>query len=1427
MALRSFCNWDFQNYLKTIFLIFLGMCINLSVDAQDWEVVKTIEFENSSDFTPPTSYSLGFIQAPYGADGSFNNHCALNNSFSNNEGISMPVDLIAGTVYQLRLNTKTNNDGSIWANRVDFVLGTASNPFIGQMIESDVTIPYVSSFTDSGIEIITPTFTVASSGTYYLSTVYFAGLSNTWVRIDNYTLEQEVPTNPIPTFTLTDQSSGETISEITLAPGESASLCLAPDEAPTALIETNISITGETSPHFTNYTNQQLNFIAGSVTQQCFTIEPSTDITEGNYTFEVKDDDDNIIASFIVNVVPECEGYAGISREICMGETVTLGCPDNPDELCYKWVPDEDGEDGVSDAAAPNPTATPNSTTTYMVYVSDDQGNIEIDQITITVKESPEVSIDAVPSPPIIVNNTPVVLDAGSEYLPEAYTWKRDGMSIPGGDEVTSIVADLPGTYTVEVTNTNNCTASASIDVIDGNNEEDCSDALKDYFRDNGFYELAIDITSEDVGLRSFTTCDVQDEAQLLISISDDQPENFANNISNLYESPDGFLDEITGDIKAFVTKDDNFCKNIVQTSDCGITDISVAHVESTIGAAELGHWAHISGDVGESGTMFLSGKTPSLDVTWSTQDPKTKDLLEKTKQHYENFLQPPFTAERPTTLLMVTGAFVTQPCDDPNTTESSSDTEPCPNQNNDDLICLSPAGIPVRLESGATVRFGVVDKYKTEIDPRALVGFTILDSGSSDRGIYYGATKPSVDPHKFFGYYNIYTEEYYETSPPVTSTEEITLGIRGEGQSCDVFDIHRVEFTPNTSFPGASGIKAAGPHVSDFDAAPIGTFGNKVDGSQELISLCLPNVTFENFDKPLYVILDQDNPSNVDNPNDDIGPIGWIFYVAQEGGGIAKYHATYDEANPEELKYQLWSPCQGVWLDTPPPAEETQMPFLSALMDALLESGHMSLDIVGLIPVIGEPADFVNGVWYALEGDATNAAFSFAGTTPVVGAASTTLKYTFKVVISGVGTAADKTVELSKYIIKYVDETGAAKILKVGPPGNQTEKVGEWVGLATYDKGFSGDQAKRFANWFLKNKDFDLIKTIGENENLLDAWKSLDEAGGTVDDAQRLFSKIAKDGSGVLLDFFKNNPNKVKGWKLLSDLYPNPTHKRLWDTDLVESVANALDDTEFMGVLATYTDDAVETLSNIITKNYKAVCCGDVLNAANIHLSPINNYLDNVNSLLKSMESNNIDGIMGLIGNITSNNLNLIDEGNQLARLSGSQPPNPAFNMDLYQAFNKTFETSSKRFDLKGVPTPSNGNTFSELKSWGNVIADNPNAISDRLKGNSSYGQYTEYLNNVDELEHLRYSFDVGKISPQVTDYPNLPLAERQVRVVWDQWKIFYNDKAASLLDDLGEIKFMELFGVDNTSDFLDIVNTPISDIANAPDLYKYIKIE
>ncbi|WGH75605.1 AHH domain-containing protein [Tenacibaculum tangerinum] len=82
------------------------------------------------------------------------------------------------------------------------------------------------------------------------------------------------------------------------------------------------------------------------------------------------------------------------------------------------------------------------------------------------------------------------------------------------------------------------------------------------------------------------------------------------------------------------------------------------------------------------------------------------------------------------------------------------------------------------------------------------------------------------------------------------------------------------------------------------------------------------------------------------------------------------------------------------------------EWPKTKVFWEATKDGIHISLDVFGLIPVVGEIADLTNGVLYAIEGDGVNATLSFASAIPIVGYGSVATKYGLKIVkASTIGT--------------------------------------------------------------------------------------------------------------------------------------------------------------------------------------------------------------------------------------------------------------------------------------------------------------------------------------------------------------------------------------------------------------------------------------
>ncbi|WP_405006936.1 polymorphic toxin-type HINT domain-containing protein [Kitasatospora purpeofusca] len=91
---------------------------------------------------------------------------------------------------------------------------------------------------------------------------------------------------------------------------------------------------------------------------------------------------------------------------------------------------------------------------------------------------------------------------------------------------------------------------------------------------------------------------------------------------------------------------------------------------------------------------------------------------------------------------------------------------------------------------------------------------------------------------------------------------------------------------------------------------------------------------------------------------------------------------------------------------------------------------GHTVLDVAGMVPVIGDACDIVNGVWYAAEGDWKNAAMSLVAVVPMIGSAATAAR-----IASKVADAADTVVDVAKAIERGSEAAkGASKAIPSTP---------------------------------------------------------------------------------------------------------------------------------------------------------------------------------------------------------------------------------------------------------------------------------------------------------------------------------------------------------------------------------------------------------
>ena len=138
-------------------------------------------------------------------------------------------------------------------------------------------------------------------------------------------------------------------------------------------------------------------------------------------------------------------------------------------------------------------------------------------------------------------------------------------------------------------------------------------------------------------------------------------------------------------------------------------------------------------------------------------------------------------------------------------------------------------------------------------------------------------------------------------------------------------------------------------------------------------------------------------------------GRLGAQIQIALTGAGLA------DDAAAEALSaLEPWSvtpppvpvtmgPVGGRWDALPRPAEPECPGTIASPASPPAQAedrsstwsgiGHGVLDVAGLIPFAGEPADAINALWYLAEGDQLNAALSTAALVPVWGTGVTAAK--------------------------------------------------------------------------------------------------------------------------------------------------------------------------------------------------------------------------------------------------------------------------------------------------------------------------------------------------------------------------------------------------------------------------------------------------
>jgi hypothetical protein len=181
----------------------------------------------------------------------------------------------------------------------------------------------------------------------------------------------------------------------------------------------------------------------GGATTPSITVSPTQTTT---YTCTITMNGTTTTQTQTITVNPLPTVSAGTNQTICQGTTVTLN---GSGATSYTW--NNNVQNGVA--------FTPNTTQTYTVTGTNANGCSNTAQTTVTVNPLPTASITA-QGATTFCQNSSVTLNANAG-AGLSYQWYNNGTVINAANSATLPVS-ASGSYTVQVTNANNCSATSA-----------------------------------------------------------------------------------------------------------------------------------------------------------------------------------------------------------------------------------------------------------------------------------------------------------------------------------------------------------------------------------------------------------------------------------------------------------------------------------------------------------------------------------------------------------------------------------------------------------------------------------------------------------------------------------------------------------------------------------------------------------------------------------------------------------------------------------------------------------------------------------------------------------------------------------------------------------------------------------------------------
>lgn len=1069
-----------------MFALFFGLALlPLYSNGQSWETVRSENFNGvtNSFSVIPDFTQVGFSPFPGQA------RSVLNNNFIY---AAFQAQLDPTYEYRFSWNIKGNSSGK----KVVFKLGTASGT-------TGTDVSGVFSLSNTFVVRQSNAFTVPQNGNYFLiATPPPSGYSAALLQVyfDDFLLERRALPMPelsfeLPEITLSELNSGPT--QICVQITNTTFACTA-----------EVALAGSANPHLSSFTTQSLSFPAGSMAPQCFTLqlepangEPDLNLT---YALELQNLTGGAVAGEISTItvtvtddqalLPGCP-WAGEDKTICAaepGEGTIIGCPEmsGTEGFCYSWLP----KTGLSSPHSAMTPANPMETTTYTLYVTDSEGNLQaMEQVKVTVLPIPELAIT--PNSTIICTNQSITLQATEGFT--SYAWSTN-------ETTDNIVISSPGTYSVTATENHilsvdeqlNCTNTAEAVISDASNDQE---AVAAYFSEKGFYCIPIPVNvlgpealtgqpgdglprdlCADASCSGSTTPCVQDHANVAIAIGSEELPNLEDAIlENLdffattfgYEAP-----------KGFITTSLDVCN-------CpGYLDGINAQFE----AAELSFWVHVWDNPStETDQLCILTNVPSSDAHYPDSEAHRNELDAILEETIANSDMAEFesNAEQAVYALMFnlldnSITFYTG-IDSP-----PQDYYPCGGTTSTNTVCVTPAGIPVLMPSGTTLSFSHLPEVDY-IPVGSLTGFLyngeiftgrsrIYQSGFTEIVGYFSSS--SIDPFTSFG-------EPIANSPVILGY--MYPSAISPVQECTKISLEKVvNFTPfNPWNPGGAG--ALDPSFHDN----YSLFSSP--GIVEEYYIHCNNITFQQVSHPKKVIRRNDSQWEAFLPIVDANNETYTarVYCTLEADGTFTYH--------------IFDCPSGQWLLLDP----VRLPPYAEGLGQLMLTGTIFATGVLLV----EFGIFYPGVGIIL--DVASAYIAFTINDYLDGTISTASA------LLGAGGFV-VTLESGKYILQTADALEDVSHLTIKTPegnvfGLTEEQIGnsleilrvEQVGTKTLTRVFNriiegDDIAEELAN---------LVRQA--NPNTVTALKILDELYGNLPTTERLLNIGVIRGATDLLD--------------------------------------------------------------------------------------------------------------------------------------------------------------------------------------------------------------------------------------------------------------------------------------------------------------------